>query len=159
MALSRADKAAGRVFRDEQTSILLEATDKLKSEAEAEGKVFFVVPPFLATYRHLCPHHKSPGRPDGISTSMKLGEVYIHSPAYVVAEVPRGEAQRPELVVFKLDQSEAILAASHRHDVAAGRLGFVYKKGKCVCGATAQSRVGKLVDAYERPPIKGREAR
>lgn len=44
--------------------------------------------------------------------------------------------------------------------VPAGRFGFVFREGFCRgCGHTARSRVGRVVDGWERPPVTGRVAR
>jgi hypothetical protein len=44
--------------------------------------------------------------------------------------------------------------------VPAGRFGFIFREGRCrACGQTARSRVGRLVDGWQRPPITGRVAR
>lgn len=84
---------------------------------------------------HLVPNflayyrHTCPAR-EGRSTALELREVYVASPSY------------PE------------------QGVAAGRFAFIYKQGSCRgCGQTARSRAGRLVDAWERPPIAGRVAR
>lgn len=66
----------------------------------------------------------------GRSTGMELKEKYLLSPIY------------PE------------------EDVPAGRFGFVFREGRCrACGQTARSRVGRIVDGWERPPLTGRVAR
>jgi len=45
-------------------------------------------------------------------------------------------------------------------DVPAGRFGYLFREGRCrACGQTARSRVGRVVDGWERPPITGRVAR
>lgn len=159
MALTRAEKAAGRRFREDQTRWLLEDTERLKAAADADERLFFVVPPFLAHYRHLCPHNK------GVSTAMRLVEEYIYSPRYLVYEIqrkePRDPAAKPEFMVLTTEpvEGQAKVKGATLHEVPPRRFGFTYKKGKCVCGATSQSRVGKLVDAEVRPPIRGRDAR
>lgn len=45
-------------------------------------------------------------------------------------------------------------------NIPAGRFGYVFREGRCrACGQTARSRVGRVVDGWERPPITGRVAR
>jgi hypothetical protein len=67
----------------------------------------------------------------GASTAIALKEVYHLSPAYVIDD-------------------------GH---VPAGRFAFIYKEGRCQhCQATVRS-AGRLVDAWERPPLHGRPAR
>lgn len=64
------------------------------------------------------------------STGMELKEQYLLSPIYPEENVP------------------------------AGRFGFIYRDGRCrACGQTARSRVGRIVDGWERPPLTGRVAR
>ena len=59
-----------------------------------------------------------------------------------------------------LELKEVYVSSPSYPDVPAGRFGFIYKQGVCRgCGQTARSRAGRLVDAYERPPIHGRVAR
>jgi hypothetical protein len=66
----------------------------------------------------------------GRSTGMELREQYLLSPIYPEENVP------------------------------AGRFGFVFREGRCrACGQTARSRVGRIVDGWERPPLTGRVAR
>jgi hypothetical protein len=66
----------------------------------------------------------------GRSTGMELKEQYLLSPIYPEENVP------------------------------AGRFGFVFREGRCrACGQTARSRVGRIVDAFDRPPLTGRVAR
>lgn len=75
--------------------------------------------------------HNCPER-NHISTAIRLVEKYVLSPAAEVDGV----------------------------EIPEGRLGFIYKEGKCAkCGETARSPAGKLVDAWDRPPAKGRVAR
>jgi hypothetical protein len=66
----------------------------------------------------------------GRSTGIELKEQYLLSPIYPEENVP------------------------------AGRFGFVFRQGRCrACGQTARSRVGRIVDGWERPPLTGRVAR
>lgn len=69
--------------------------------------------------------HPCPAR-GGVSSMLELREIYLHSPPYTDPEVP------------------------------AGRFGFIYREGSCrQCGHTALSRIGRIVDAGERPPLSG----
>jgi hypothetical protein len=208
--LDRFEKAAGKVFRDTQTELLLEATTRFKTDAalrEAElrarqglgpdddltpeqlieVRLFFVVPPFLAHFRHECPKRHM------VSTAMKLNEQYVLSPDYFVYVAPpsaeslarlevvrrqmesldeaspeyetlvveEGKLLRSRLFVLLTEPAEGDerVQGAELHKVPAGRFGFVYRSGKCHCAATGQSRVGKLVDAHERPPLHGKESR
>jgi hypothetical protein len=73
--------------------------------------------------------HLCPAR-NNRSTGMELKEQYWVSPIYPDEKVP------------------------------AGRFGYVFREGRCrACGQTARSRVGRVVDGWERPPITGRVAR
>lgn len=64
------------------------------------------------------------------STGLELKEQYLLSPIYPEENVP------------------------------AGRFGFLFREGRCrACGQTARSRVGRIVDGFERPPLTGRVAR
>lgn len=64
------------------------------------------------------------------STSLEMPEVYITSPAYEDLCVPEG------------------------------RFAFIWREGRCrLCGETAWTQPGRLVDAYERPPLRGRVTR
>jgi hypothetical protein len=133
--LTHAEKLAGRRFRDEQQATL----DRQNQEAPPD--VF--PPPQLHHYRHECPAR------GGTSTSFDMREVYITSPRYDVCTC--GEA---------VSAPEASAGACHhprpgcrRTEVPAGRLGFIYRAGKCGCGLTGRSRSGRVVDAQERPPM------
>lgn len=45
-------------------------------------------------------------------------------------------------------------------NVPAGRFGYLFREGRCrACGQSARSRIGRLVDGWERPPISGRVTR
>jgi hypothetical protein len=69
--------------------------------------------------------HLCPAR-DGRSLAIELKEQYLFSPIYEEQEVP------------------------------AGRFGFLYREGRCrACGQDARSHRGRVVDAWERPPLKG----
>lgn len=64
------------------------------------------------------------------STAMELKEKYVTSPQYPEDAVP------------------------------AGRFGYLFREGQCsFCGRRARSGIGRLVDAYERPPLFGRGTR
>lgn len=72
--------------------------------------------------------HLCPAR-NNRSTAMELKERYVTSPQYVEGGLL----------------------------VAAGRFGYLYREGQCrACGQTARSGVGRLVDAFVRPPLTGR---
>lgn len=86
--------------------------------------VFDAHPPTYAVPNFLAAYrHPCPARL-GRSTALTLREVYVYSPADTERGVPQG------------------------------RFGFISRTGTCrACNQTAASRAGRLVDAYERPPI------
>ncbi len=105
--LTEQEKVSGRKFRDA-------AQQRLEAQVVADNP-YYVVPPYLAYYRHVCPAV-------GKSISLGLAEMYVLSPQD--GEVPEG------------------------------RLAFVYRRGHCAkCRRVAMSKVGRIVDAYERPPV------
>lgn len=99
-----------------------------RDRAEADlATTFQADPPDLVVPHFIALYrHSCPARKD-ISTALELKEMYLLSPAYP------------------------------QHNVPAGRFGFLYRQGRCrLCGQTARSRTGRLVDAHERPPLHGR---
>lgn len=95
----------------------------------------YQVPNFLAHYRHNCEKRR------GVSTAMELKEIYIFSPEVHVS-------------------GKEVVESGGEETIPAGRFGFIYKEGRCSgCRQTARSRAGRLVDAYDRPPVHGRVAR
>lgn len=76
MALTVAEKKAGRCFKAEQTALLYVLNTK--------DPPTFDVPSFLAIFRHLCPARNN------LSTAMELQERYITSPPYPEEGVPAG---------------------------------------------------------------------
>lgn len=143
MALTPAEKAAGRRFRDDAQAELLQSF-------EAEPPTY-VVPNFLALYRHKC------AKREGRSTALELKEIYVQSPGYTVIDTD------PLTVVAESDTlvpSTAVGPQRVMTYVPPGRFGFIYRAGTCRgCGQTARSKAGRIVDGHERPPIHGRVAR
>ncbi len=146
MPLSDLEKRAGRAFRDR-------CQDMLEKSHETNPPTF-VPPPWLHHYRHNCDLR------GGRSTSMELKEMYWHSPEMLVCYCSAiGELDK--------DWSPDAHGCGFPHDdcqggrvaVVEGRFAFIFKEGRCGCGATARSRAGRLVDAWERPPLSGRVAR
>ncbi len=59
-----------------------------------------------------------------------------------------------------LELKEQYWVSEEHPGVPTGRFGFIFREGRCrACGQTARSRVGRLVDGLQRPPITGRVAR
>jgi len=53
-----------------------------------------------------------------------------------------------------LDLREVYVLSPEIREMPAGRLGFVARRGRCVkCKRVAMSKSGRIVDAYERPPV------
>jgi len=78
----------------------------------------------------------------------------------VVISVYRHACPRRQGRSTALELKEIYLYSPAGGDVPAGRFGFLYKQGRCrYCGASARSRLGRLVDGYDRPPLSGRVAR
>jgi hypothetical protein len=145
MSLSPEEKAAGRRFRDQAQATLLASFDSDPPD--------HTVPNFLALYRHSCPARQ------GRSTALELKEIYVSSPAYDVITLSGS-------VLHVAESTDPMLPETCRHEgvvitfVPASRFGFIYRDGVCrSCRQTARSRAGRLIDAWERPPIQGRVAR
>lgn len=141
MSLTQPEKVAGRKFRDEEQAKLLATFDVAPPT--------YVVPNFLSHYRHECP-----GRND-ISTAIELKEQYVLSPEYEVWD--EGGVEH----VHELGDDTTVLIEGSTV-IPPGRFGFIYKEGKCkskLCGHTARSKAGRLVDSWERPPMAGRVGR
>jgi hypothetical protein len=138
--LTKQEKVAGRAFRETQQRALRE-------RCEADPPTY-VVPHFLAIFRHLCE------RRDNVSTALELREVYIASPAYDVYDLADDA-----WYAFPADAITRTAISAHDHDpqhsvhVPAGRFGFLYRDGRCRrCGRTARSDRGRLVTS-DRPPL------
>ena len=129
------EKIAGREFKRAEQAKL----DKLM---EADPPTYECLA-FHANVRHEC-------ELVGKEIALKLEERYIFSVAYLVKD---GEAWSLEGVITSDPEQVGIKLIPH------GRFGFIYKEGKCKCGATARSPEGHFVDAYKRPPIMRRVAR
>lgn len=72
----------------------------------------------------------------------------------------RHECSARNDVSTALELHEMYVLSSASGDIPAGRFGFIYKEGICRgCKSTARSRAGRIVDAYDRPPLEGRVAR
>ena len=76
MGLTQAEKKVGRQFRNTQEARLL-TLNNLKPPD-------YVVPSFLAIFRHLCPARNNR------STAMELKERYVTSPQYPGESIPEG---------------------------------------------------------------------
>ena len=144
--LTDLEKHAGRRWRERSQAAL--------EKSHEDDPPTFVPPPWLRHYRHNCELR------GGRSTSMELKEKYVLSPELWVCYCSAvGELEK--------DYSPDAHGCGFPHDdcdggkVAAvkGRFAFIFKEGRCGCGATARSRAGRLVDAYERPPLSGRVGR
>ena len=147
MALSDLEKMAGRAFRDKCQAAL--------EKSHETDPPTFVPLPWLHHYRHNCELRQ------GRSTSLQLKEMWWTSPELWVCYCSAiGELNKD----WSPDYSHRCGFPHECCDggkVAAveGRFAFIFKEGRCSCGATARSRAGRLVDAYERPPLSGRVAR
>jgi hypothetical protein len=144
MTYTEAEKVAARHFRDH-------AQAELERRLAAEPPTFRV-PHFLAVYRHDCP-----ARNDR-SSALVLTEIYQHSPAYNVVISPNGwHLALP--VEPGCDEPLHVPDTTIAH-VVAGRFGCLHRAGRCRgCGATARSTAIRLVDGWQRPPIRPRAAR
>lgn len=126
--LSLAEKAAGRRFRDEQRELLAQSL-----AAEPPD----LMPSLWAAHiRHNCAAR------GGLSTSFRMHEVYLMSPAYSVS---------PARVVYLHGQQP--LHPDEMWDwIPEGRFAYFYKTGRCSCGLTGRSGRGQFVIAADRPP-------
>ena len=132
MSLTPAEKLAGRAFRDELVAWL---------EALNQSEPTVMQPPSVTRHvRHDCPARS------GLSTSFEMKEIYVTSPVYNVcscgAMIAGDEAGWHHPV-----------SGCERFVVPAGRFALIYTEGKCACGMTGRSPEGRLVDAWERPPM------
>jgi hypothetical protein len=89
----------------------------------------FIAPSYIRIFRHSCPGNS------GASTEIFLREVYNTNP----------------------DMYEDRIVGDPRLVLREGTLAFIYKEGKCkLCGATARSKTGRIVETSERPPLSRR---
>lgn len=130
------EKCAGRLFR--------ERASKALDETNVQDPPDFAVPPVIGIYRHAC------NAKDGVSSAMELKEVWTPSPRIVVERADDGT-----LTAFLY--AEWTPKDIDTWTVPDGRFGFVIREGRCrFCGKKARSRFGRVVDAYDRPPLDGR---
>lgn len=130
------EKCAGRLFRD--------LASKALDEINANDPPDFAMLPVIGIYRHAC------AAKDGVSTAMDLKEVWVSSPRIVVER-----ADDNTLTAY--EYSTWIPKDIDTWTVPEGRFGFVTREGRCrFCGKTARSTVGRVVDAFNRPPMQGR---
>lgn len=141
--LTPEEKAAGKRFRDKMQSLLLESF-------EIDPPVYQVLP-FWSSVRHLCEKRNN------ISTGLELKEIYLQNTTYVVIK----EGKDTLVAISEDDESFESLSEDEKNTIVpAGRFAFIYKMGKCSkCGQTARSKSGRLVDAMERAPLRGKVAR
>jgi hypothetical protein len=139
--LTTSEKIAGRDFRTR-------AAERL-DQLNRDDPPTFTVPPILAIYRHNCA-----GRDDR-STALELREIYLASPEYRVYLHDRQVVAAPAGEALSL----AWLTHASVERIPPGRLGFIYRQGRCRrCGATARSQYGRIVDSNIRPPLLARPA-
>ena len=114
----------------------------------------------------LTPNEKTVGRAFRDKVEAELEQSFVDNPpTYVVPSVlalyRHGCPKRKDRSTA-LELKEIYVKSPHNSelDVPAGRFGFIYREGKCrLCGHTARSRRGRLVDGLARPPIHGRVVR
>lgn len=134
--LTKEEKVAGRLFK-------ASCQDKLDCLNESSPPTY-LVPNFLALFRHLCPGHAE------VSTALELKEIYEYSPSFELLRFGEDLVESGHPIVTEAPPDEAVL-------IPAKRFGFIYKEGKCKsCGQTARSKEGTFVDAYERAPLRSR---
>lgn len=124
--LTRAEKLAGRWFRDQQFLLL--------DQLQAQDPAALSPPPWIHHYRHGCT-----GR-GGQSVSFEMREVYAPSPRLWVCYCS-AVVQAPH------DDCQGAV------EIPAGRIAFIYRHGRCNgCGITGRSR-GWIADGLERAPL------
>lgn len=145
--LTADEKIAGRAFKSSQQA-------KLDALMRRDPPTFDQV-----LYNHANLRHECPVSTGNKSIAMKLDEVYVFSPTMVVVS-----EQDDRRIALAPQHPEAV--QTHPNNrwanpvlIAEGRFGFIYREGKCRCGKTARSPVGQFVDAWNRPPLKGRVSR
>lgn len=125
------EKAAARLFRDQQRRALAAANDSTPPD--------ITVSVFVRQYRHDCPVR-------GPSVALELREHYVFSPAYHVCDCgdiccQAGGSLR------ECDTCGPVPLVPEK------QFGFIFTEGRCgACGTTARSKTGRLVDAAARPP-------
>lgn len=129
--LTGPEKVAGRRFRDWQCGLL--------AESLAADPPDLAPSLWNAHIRHNCAAR------DGRSTSFRMHEVYVLSPAYAVCSCG-------ETVAASEEGSHHPVTGCQRTEVPAGRFAFFYKEGKCSCGLTGRSLLGQFVIAADRSP-------
>lgn len=131
------ERCAGRLFRQLAGAEL--------TRLFAAVKPTYTVPPVIAVYRHPC------AGKHGLSCAMQLKEEWVPSPVMVVERADDGT-----LTAFVKDDWVVNLNVD-TWTVPQGRFGFIYRQGRCrMCGVAAMSKYGRIVDAYERPPLDSR---
>lgn len=130
MSLTPAELAAARGFRSAQRAI-----------AERREPPDITVSVLVGNCRHDCPAQ------DGKSVFLELREHYVFSPELVIWHDPGAG----HLAVFEVSPGLNPPAGCER--IPAKRFGWIWTQGKCrVCGMTARSSSGRLVDPAIRPP-------
>jgi hypothetical protein len=130
--LDRKEKLAGRWFKARMDAWL--------ERLNAEDPPNFTVPEVLRNPRHDCVHR------GGVSTSFRMAEVCVLSPEIWVCYCGASGLLIPESFPHR-DCDGGVMAAPE------GRFGFLYSEGRCRCGIHGRSPLGRIVDAYDRPPM------
>jgi len=112
----------------------------------------------------LSPAEKQAGRAFLAEQQAKLVASFdTDPPTYKVLpwhRIYRHECPARSNVSTALELQERYVLSPAYGEVPAARFGFIYKEGRCRgCKGTARSKTGRLVDAYQRPPLDGRVAR
>jgi hypothetical protein len=134
--LEAEEKAAARLFRDREQAAL--------DQSFVDDPPDYEPPNWIAVYRHGCPARANR------SSALELPEVYKASPRLTVESSEAG-------VHTPYFSSEWRPRDVDLWQIPQGRFGFIYRQGRCrLCARTARSRKGRLVDAWQRPPLFGR---
>ena len=141
--MTPAELAAARAFRLRQLDWFGPVSDRRPVDVR--------VSVFIRCYRHDC------AKQGGKSVFLELREHYARSPEMVVFF----DERRPLSIAFVDDGAGPEFAEQIRTEgifnevIPAGRFGFIWTEGKCsVCGLTARSSAGRLVDPAIRPPAE-----
>jgi hypothetical protein len=140
MALSKAEKCAGRMFREGAEWLLAIAWQGSPDSMPCSAQVSF--------FRHECP------KVEGRTRAIRLEDVTVASPEIWVCwneDTEELEALTPQDAQSRLDGGAVV----EYEQILAGKFAFTWKQGKCGrCGAVAMSREGVLSDARPGPKLR-----
>jgi hypothetical protein len=127
--LSRAEKLAGRAFRERAVQAMDLAFSEMPETTE-------VRPLYLNFVRHVCPKH------EGRTWAVQLKEYVLFSPRMYACYCSAVLAEP------HVDCDGAV-------EIEESLFGWIWRAGSCPCGYTVRSHGGRIVLAGDRGPLHG----